>query len=142
MKKTDTSPYQLRIILFLLVHLFSAPGCDRVNGFEESFDRAVLASVTTFDVADSTRADSIRVHLAGVIGLTTAFSFDRINVPRTDSLFRIGVWGRWRESSTKIYEPIPVIYDTTLLLQSPRLGRHYFEVFGADSTFLDSTFVY
>lgn len=140
--RTDISSFRLCFFILLSASYLAVAACDRVNGFEESFDRAVLASVTTFEVADSTRADSIRVHVAGVIGLSTAFTFDRINAPRTDTLFLIGVWGRWKESSRKVYEPIPVVYDTTLLLQSPRLGRHYFLVFSADITFVDSTFVY
>lgn len=122
--------------------LSSLEACGPVVGFEESFDRAVLASITTFEVADSSRADSIHIHLAGIIGQSTAFHFDRINTPRTDTLFRIGVWGRWKESTKEVYETIPVLFDTTLRLVTPRTGTmHYFQVFSADTTFLDSTFV-
>ncbi len=115
--------------------------CDRVDGYEESFDRAVLAAVTTFELADTSRADSIHVHLAGIIGPTTAYSFDRINAPRTDSLFQIGIWGRWRESSGQAYEPLTVVFDTNLILQSQRFGMHFVRVFSPDSTYLDSTFI-
>ena len=131
-----------RAVAFALLAMSGLAACNRVDGYEESFDRAILAAVTTFEVADSSRTDSIRVHLAGIIGQSTAFSFDRINAPRTDSLFQIGVWGRWRESSGQVYELVNIVFDTTLVLQSPRLGMHFFRVFSPDTTLTDSTYVY
>lgn len=129
------------VATFVLLAVGGLITCDRVEGYEESFDRAVLAAITTFELADTSRADSIRVHLAGILGQTTAYTFDRINAPRTDSLFQIGVWGRWRESSGEVYEPLIVVFDTTLVLQSQRLGVHFVRVFSPDSTYFDSTYV-
>jgi len=131
---------QIAALAFFAIGFLTS--CEKTSGYEESFDRADLASVTTIEVADSTRNDSIRVHLAGVIGQSTAYSFDRINAPRTDSMFQIGVWGRWREFSGEVYLPVIVVFDTLLTLQSPRLGMHFIRVFSPDSTFFDSTFVY
>jgi len=137
-----TAISMLRVVVFGLLAASGLATCDRVSGYEESFDRAVLAAITTIEVADTSRADSIHIHLAGIIGQSTAYSFDRVNASRTDTLFQIGVWGRWKESSGQVYELLTVAFDTTLLLQSSRFGMHFLRVFSIDSTFVDSTYVY
>ncbi len=128
-------------VAFALLALGGLTTCNRVSGYEESFDRAVLAAITTFEVADTCQADSIRIHLSGIIGESTAYSFERINAPRTDSLFQIGVWGRWRESTGQVYAPVTIVFDTNIVLQTQRFGMHFIRVFSPDSTFFDSTYV-
>lgn len=130
------------IILPVLLNIEMLEGCNPVSGYEENFDIAVLAFIEAFDVPDSSSQQSIRVMLKGSIGETTAFSFDRINFARTDTLFRIGVWGRQVEKAGVKYEQGHLGFDTTLVLTSPRSGKHYVEVVAAQGVLRDSTIVY
>lgn len=116
--------------------------CGPVSGFEEEYDVAILAFVEQFNVPDSSSQRSIPVSLRCTFGETTAFRFDRINVARTDSLFRIGVWGR-EVYKTGVQYPIQRVgIDTVLLLSSPLKGIHFVEVVAAQGTLRDSTIVY
>lgn len=116
--------------------------CGLGTELEEHYEGYELATVDTFEVADSSLADSIRVRLAGTIGQTTAYSFDRIDFLRTDTLFQIAVWGKWRESSREEYVPAVNPFDTTLVFQSPLRGLHYIDVYASNGTLRDSTVVY
>jgi hypothetical protein len=109
---------------------------------EEREEGIAVATVTVFEVADTSAADSIAVHLAGTIGTSSAYRFDHIDTTRTDSLFAIVVWGRWEELSNRVYPPNPPSFDTTLILQSPRLGLHYIDVYSSGSIRRDSTIVF
>jgi hypothetical protein len=129
------------ILSLLLAHALLA-GCGRVTGYEEEYDQAVLAYIEYFSVPDSSGHDSILVSLRGTIGESTAFRFDRINVARTDSLFRIGVWGRETYKSTVVYPPVHVGIDTVLVLSTPLRGIHYIDIVAAQGVLRDSTTVY
>jgi len=119
-----------------------AQSCGRVTGYEEEYDRAIPAFIELFSVPDSTTQGSIPVSLKGTFGETTAFSFDRINVVRTDSLFRIGVWGREVYKTGVQYAPKHVGIDTVLILTTPLKGIHFVEVGAAQGILRDSTIVY
>ena len=116
--------------------------CGPVTGYEEEYDQAVLAYIEYFGVPDSSTQQSIRVSLKGTFGETTAFSFDRINVARSDSLFRIGVWGREVYKTGVQYAPKHVGIDTVLVLSTPLKGIHFVEVVTAQGILRDSTTVY
>lgn len=122
--------------------LLCLTGCDPVSVFEEEYDIAVLAYVLDFSVPDSSTQNNIPVTLRGTIGESTAYSFDRINVAQTDSVFRIGVWGRERYKTGVTYEPRSNNFDTTLVLTTPRKGLHFVEVVAAQGILRDSTVVY
>lgn len=117
-------------------------GCNPVSVFEEEYDIAVLAYILVIEVPDSSSQNDIRVTLQGSIGESTAHSFDRINVARTDSVFRVAVWGRETFKTGATYEPRRNDFDTTLVLTSPRKGKHYFDIVAAQGILHDSTFVY
>ena len=116
--------------------------CDPVSLLEEEYDIAVLAYVLDFSVPDSSSQNNIPVTLRGTIGESTAYSFDRINFARTDSVFRIGVWGREKYKTGVLYEPRSSDFDTILVLTTPRKGLHYVDVIAAQGILRDSTFVY
>ncbi len=80
--------------------------------------------------------------MKGSIGETTAFSFDRINYSRTDSLFLIAVWGRQVQKPGASYKTRHIGFDTTLVLTSPLTGKHYIDVVAAQGVLRDSTIVY
>ncbi len=117
-------------------------GCDPVSVFEEEYDIAVLAYILAVEVPDSSSQNDIRVTLRGSIGESTAHSFDRINFARTDSVFRIAVWGRESYKPGVTYGPRKNDFDTTLVLTTPRKGMHYFDIIAAEGILKDSTFVY
>ena len=116
--------------------------CDPVSLLEEEYDIAVLAYVLDFSVPDSSSQNNIPVTLRGTIGESTAYSFDPINFARTDSVFRIGVWGREKYKTGVLYEPRSSDFDTILVLTTPRKGLHYVDVIAAQGILRDSTFVY
>lgn len=116
--------------------------CGPVTSYEEEYDQAILAYVEYFNVPDSSTQQSIRVSLKGTFGETTAFRFDRINVARTDSLYRIGVWGREVYKSGVQYPFQHVGIDTVLVLSTPLKGIHFVEVVAAQGVLRDSTIVY
>lgn len=117
--------------------------CSPVAPFEESFDLPVVAYVDSLHVPDISSRASIPVRLIGTIGPTSAYRFDFIQHERRDTLFRIAVWGRWQEKSGVQYEKRNIVFDTTLVLSSTRVGMHYLEALGANNKILvDSTFVY
>lgn len=111
-------------------------------GIDEFTEGYILATVTTFEVADSSSADSINVHLAGTIGESTAYSFNRIDTAQTGTLFQIAVWGQYRESSKEVYEPTPFPFDTVLILRSTVQGMHHINVHSLAGILRDSTVVY
>ncbi len=111
-------------------------------GLDEVTEGFMLATVTTFELADSSSADSIRVHLAGTIGESSAFSFNRIDTAKTGTLFQIAVWGQYRESSKEAYIPIPPSFDTTVILRATTQGLHYVHVHALGGILRDSTVVY
>lgn len=132
--------FPLLAYVVLLSHLLS--GCKPSSLLEEEYDIAVLGYVLVFEVPDSSSSNNIRVLLQGTIGESTAYRFDRINIARTDSVFRIGVWGRESFKTGATYDPRENTFDTTLVLTSPRRGMHYFDVVAAQGVLRDSTFVY
>lgn len=129
---------------YLLVILAAAVAlcCGPVSIHEEEYDVAVLAFVEYFNVPDSSTQQNIRVTLKGTFGETTAFRFDRINYVRTDSLFRIGVWGREVYKSGVQYPIQHVGIDTVLVLSTPLKGMHFVELVAAQGILRDSTTVY
>jgi hypothetical protein len=131
-----------QIIIAIVVVGALAQSCGRVAGYEEEYDVAVLAFIESFSVPDSTTQQSIPVSLKGTFGETTAFSFDRINIVRTDSLFRIGVWGREVYKTGVQYAPKHVGIDTVLILTTSLKGIHFVEVGAAQGILRDSTIVY
>ncbi|MEK9138170.1 MAG: hypothetical protein AAB393_13675, partial [Bacteroidota bacterium] len=129
------------IVAAILASAF-AQSCGPISSYEEEYDVAVLAFVEYFSVSDSSSQQSIPVSLKGSFGETTAFRFDRINVARTDSLFRIGVWGREIYKTGVQYDPKHVGIDTVLVLNTPLKGIHFVEVGAAQGILRDSTIVY
>jgi hypothetical protein len=109
---------------------------------EFSVDEATFPLVTMFEVADSSFRENIMLRIKATIGQTTAYSFDKIQWARRDSLFFVVVLGRHKESSKGYYELVDRKLDTTLVLQSPRLGMHIFLLDERNGNFIDSTFVY
>ena len=111
-------------------------------GLDETTEGFVLATVTTFELADSTSGDSIRVHLAGTIGESSAYSFNRIDTAKTATLFQIAVWGQYRESSKQVYTPVPPPFDTIVILPTTAQGLHHVNVHALGGILRDSTVVY
>jgi hypothetical protein len=116
------------------------PACS--VGIDEVTEGFILATVTTFELADSSAADSILVHLAGTIGESSAYSFNRLDTAQTGTLFQIAVWGQYRESSKETYTPVPTPFDTVLVLHSSSPGMHYINVHHLAGILRDSTVVY
>jgi len=111
-------------------------------GVDEYSEGFLLATVTTFEVPDSSLADSIHIHLAGTIGESSAYSFNRIDTARTGNLFQVAVWGQYKESSKEVYDPVPPSFDTSFVLRSPLQGLHYINVNSLGGLLRDSTTVY
>ena len=132
----------VRTIITVVLASAFAQSCGPVSGYEEEYDMAILAFVEYFSLPDSSTQQSIPVSLKCTFGETTAFRFDRINVARTDSLFRIGVWGREVYKSGVQYPIQRVGIDTVLLLSTPLKGIHFVEVVAAQGILRDSTIVY
>lgn len=131
----------MTIVLLLTPLLLFAPGCGQVTGFQEEYDRAVLAYVEYFNVPDSS-SQQIQVSIRGSFGGTAAFRFDRINTAQTDSLILIAAWGREVYKSGTSYPPQDVRIDTTLIVRTPRKGLHYIDLVAAQGVLRDSTTVY
>ena len=115
--------------------------CKPPTSTDQTIDRAVIAYISDFSVPDSVKQDSIAVTIKGTIGYTEDYSFDRINVSRTDSIFNIGVWGRQVYKSSINYAYRPVLVDTTLILSTPLHGKYYIELGAQQGVFVDTTFV-
>ena len=126
------------LVFFGSVLLFQ---CGPTDSYDE-YDYAVLAFVEYFNVPDSSSQQIVQLTLRGSFGESTAFHFDRINVVRTDSLFRVAAWGREVYRSGAQYPSQHVGLDTVLNLATPRKGLHYVDVVAAQGTLRDSTFVY
>lgn len=116
-------------------------GCGPVEN-EFSIDESTYPPVTRFEVADSSFRENIRLSITANIGETTAYTFDRIVTGRRDTLFAVALLGRHKESSSGTYEPRLLLLDTVIVLQSPKLGMHYFELDPRNGGLVDSTFVY
>jgi hypothetical protein len=129
------------MLLFFIV-LGTASSCGPVTPFEETVDELVLASVDTLVVPPSAPRDSIPTRIAGVIGTTSAFSFDFVHHTRSDTLFRVTVWGRFKFRSGDVPQLKQVAFDTTIVLRSPAAGKHFIELRGANRILRDSTVVY
>lgn len=108
-------------------------------GLEETSEGIERATITLFEVPDTTAADSIGVRIAGVIGTSTAYRFSHIDTVRIDSLFRVVVWGTWKIQVGVEYPKTPPAFDTILVLASPRTGLHYIDLYTATSVLRDST---
>jgi hypothetical protein len=121
--------------------LLTAIGCSPVDPYEETTDYAVLGTVDSMDVPPVCSRDTIRVYLRGTIGSTSAHRFDRINSTRQDSLIVIAVWGRLTQKTGDIVVDAHVGFDTTLILRSTKVGRHYIDVLVPQGTKRDSTLV-
>lgn len=109
---------------------------------EYSVDEATYPMVTTFEVADSSFRESIRLHIRADIGPTSAYTLDKIAWGRRDSLFAVSVIGRHKESSKDVPYLDDRKLDTIVILQTPRLGMHYFLLDPRNGNFSDSTLVY
>jgi hypothetical protein len=131
-----------RVTLAAFVLTFLLQQCGQITAYEEEYDVAVLAFIEHFSVDDSVTQHSISVALKGTFGESTAFQFDRINVARSDTLFRIGVWGREAYKTGVVYPFKHVGIDTVLILSSPLKGLHYIDVIAAQGVLRDSTTVY
>ncbi len=126
-------------IFFILATFY---GCGPVEN-EFSIDEPTYPPVTRFEaVADSSFRETIRLRIVANIGQTTAYTFDKIVTARRDTLFLVAVLGRYMESSKSTYEPRQLLLDTVIVLQSPKLGMHYFELDPRNGGLVDSTFVY
>ena len=133
-----------KVVPAALIALLTVAGGAMACGtaVDEIEEGVVIATVNTFELADSSLADSILVHLAGIIGETTAYKFDHIDTTRTNSVFRIVVWGTWKRSSNETYQSALISFDTLLVLTSPLQGLHVVEVLSGTTTLRDSTIVY
>ncbi len=116
--------------------------CSPVVPYQEDINVAVLGYVEEFQVPDSCARNYIPVRLKGVIGESAAFSFDRINYAQTDSLFRIGVWGRQIQKTGVEYATIHVGFDTVLVLQTTKVGQYFIDVVAGNGLFRDTTYVH
>ncbi len=117
-------------------------GCRPVSSFELNIDEPVLGFIVNFSVPDTTYHNNIPVHLSGIIGGSSAFHFDRINVIKTDTLIEMGVWGRQVQLNGVNYTPGDVTFDTTMIFQTTHLGTLFIEVIAANGIFVDTTTVY
>lgn len=136
MKQTRIGCRSVIVLLAVLAIAACSVGIDDVT---EGF---ILATVATFEVADSSSADSISVHLSGTIGESSAYSFNRIDTAQTGSLFQVAVWGQYRESSNEVYTPTPFPFDTVLVIRSTTQGMLYIDVHSLGGVLHDSTVVY
>jgi hypothetical protein len=127
----------------VLVAVFGGgSGCGPVVN-EYNVDQPVLAFITEFRaIDDSSFRDNIRVEIKGRIGPTTAYSFERIAQQQTDSVYHFAVWGRHNESSKEQYTLKDILVDTIVTFQTQRLGMLYLVIYGSNTNFVDSTFVY
>ncbi len=128
--------------IFIVIAIFSIivySGCRPSTNYEES-DIAVLAFIEYFSVPDTCN-NVIPVYLRGIIGETTAYKFDRINIVKSDTLFQIAIWGRWVSKSNIRYDFKQVIVDTTLILTPSKNALHIIEVFASQGNLYDTTFV-
>ena len=132
----------IRLWVCCISFLFVATnGCGPVEN-EFSIDEPTYPPVTRFEVADSSFRGNIHLSITANIGETTAYTFDRIATGQRDTLFAVAVLGRHKESSSGTYEPRLLVLDTIIVLQSPKLGMHYFELHPRNGGLVDSTFVY
>lgn len=133
----------LRILLTVAVVTVVLVSCFPTS-YEESVEFRVLAEISLFSVPDSVPSDNIPVHIAGLIGRTTAYSFAAVVWERTDSLFEFAVYGIRKEKTGERYDIKDITFDTTLTLSTNprRVGLHYFRVYGSNGVFTDSSRLY
>lgn len=129
--------------LYLLFLVFFVSSCFPTS-FDESVEFRVLAEISQFSVPDSVRSTSIPVKITGLIGRTSAYSFETIVSERRDSLFEFAVYGKRVEKAGARYNILDITFDTTLVITTnpPRIGLHYFKVYGSNGTFSDSSRLY
>src|SRR5512138_3140517 len=70
---------------FVFCMLVAFAGCNFGENVEQ-YSVSVLADATTVAVPDTSRYNSIRVSLSGVLGYTNASSFEGVSYQRIDSL--------------------------------------------------------
>ena len=129
----NSSRYPLLLLFALMT--FSCK-----SSFDDSLEYETVAQINLFSVPDSAPSASIPVHIAGLIGKTSASSFKSVYYQRTDSLFEFAVYGRLIDKSNEVYVPRDVTFDTTLVISinPPRTGRHIFIVYGNNGAFADT----
>ena len=130
-------------ILFTFLLVLTLGGCN-ATVLEERYEYSVLASVEVIEVPPSSRFDSLRVRLAGVLGENTGYSFRQIFQQQTDTLVELAVYGTFVEETGKTYEIRDIRYDTTfsVKLQQPRTSRYYFRIIASNGVFRDSSSIH
>ena len=126
---------QLCLLAFLVVMVVSCK-----SSFEDSVEVETVAQITEFSVPDSAPSSSIPVHMAGIVGRTTASRFATIVYVRTDSLFEMAVYGKLIDRSGEVYVTRDITFDTTLVIATnpPRSGLHIFRIYGSNGVFQDT----
>jgi hypothetical protein len=120
----------------------SVPGCNLADS--EYYSMSILAEVHSLSVPDSSRYNDIRVRMTGLLGTTSAVSFERITVQTADSSIELAVYGRQIYDSGKRYDVLDVKFDTTLVVSVPQPSRarlYAFRLLGANQILRDSSFV-
>ena len=130
-------------ILFIFLLVLTLGGCN-ATVLEERYEYSVLASVEVIEVPPSSRFDSLRVRLAGVLGENTGYSFRQIFQQQTDTLVELAVYGTFVEETGKTYEIRDIRYDTTfsVKLQQPRTSWYYFRIIASNGVFRDSSSIH
>ncbi len=130
-------------ILFTFLLVLTLGGCN-ATVLEERYEYSVLASVEVIEVPPSSRFDSLRVRLAGVLGENTGYSFRQIFQQQTDTLVELAVYGTFVEETGKTYEIRDIRYDTTfsVKLQQPRTSWYYFRIIASNGVFRDSSSIH
>jgi hypothetical protein len=129
----NSSRYPLLLLLALIT-----VSCK--SSFDDSVEYETVAQINDFSVPDTAPSASIPVHIAGLIGKTTASSFKSIFYQRTDSLFEFAVYGRLIDKSNEVYVTKDITFDTTFVISNnpPRTGRHIFIIYGSNGAFADT----
>ena len=129
------------VVIYVLL-AFVILSCN--SSFEDSIEYDVPGEISIFSVPDSAPSAAIPVHIAGLLGRTTAFSFQGVEYLRTDSLFEFRVHGRRIDRLGEVYTVKDISFDTTLVLSTspPRVGQHLFRVYGSNGTFQDTCKLY
>ena len=126
---------RLPLLVLLALLTFSCK-----SSFDDIVEYETVAQINDFSVPDSAPSASIPIHIAGLIGKTTASSFKSVFYQRTDSLFEFAVYGRLVDKYNEVYVTKDITFDTTLVILTnpPRTGRHIFLIYGNNGTFADT----
>lgn len=129
------------VVLAVLIAGIAACG---LFEYDETLEYILLAEVTSLSVPDSSLHSNVRVRVAGILGSTTAYSFEQVVWERTESLVEIAVFARQVERSRTSYEYRDILFDTTLVFvfMPADTGLRYFRARGSAGSAEDSTVVY